>query len=178
MAAPVAMKDRVKAAVRDLWSSIRDTQQSRLDVIAMGDQDYTGRVLTTEPSPAQFSAGIQAVAAAYNQMSTDGTLQGLLTAVMDMDGDGDVSNVVDGIRFQVKTLRERLRNLRQLKSDLIDAGGTGDIAGAEAWLAADPAIGATIAAKVVAVFAAVDSMDTSLNLGAGSRRKNLRATES
>jgi hypothetical protein len=171
MASPLAMKDRIKAAVRDLWASIRDTQQSRIDVLAMGDDEYTGRVLTgSEPTPAEFSGAIAAIAAAYNNMVSEDTLAGLLTAVMDLDGDSDVSTIVEGIRQQIKVFRERMRNLRQLKQDIEDAGG-------EAWLAADPDIGAEKAAKIVAVFAAIDSMDTSINLGAGVRRKNLRKSE-
>jgi len=170
MAAADVQAARVATQADTLWRKLRDVLQVRTDVTTLGGETFLAPALDGDPDPipdlsaAQLIAAMTALAAVNNALGadTEAGRKGLLNLFFTPDV------AVGRARTSIKELREALTDFRALQADLTDSANGSTIL---AYLTA--AIGEAEATKVVDGLTSLTLIDTTLNAGAGTRRKDL-----
>lgn len=170
MAAPSTLVARARTDTQVLLTKLRNVLQIRADVTTQGGEAYVVPILDGAPDPvpelsaAQLISAMQALQAVNNALTANSETHRKSLLSLALSANDAVSNS----RTYIREFRNALRDFRQLQSDLTDAANGSTIL---AYLTPD--VGATVAQQVVDALAALTEIDSTLNAGAGTRRKDL-----
>jgi murein L,D-transpeptidase YcbB/YkuD len=173
MATATATAARISSAIALLMDRLRNVTQTRTDVTDLGGEAYLAPALddtgSGDPIPdlsaTQLVAAMQALAAVSNGLAANTNLYklALLRAYM------TPQDAASRLRTYVREFRDAFEELQDLQADAADAANGSTTL---AWLTDE--LGAERAAQIVAALDAVTAIATTLNAGAGTRRKDLR----
>jgi len=166
MANASVTSSRIKSTVDIFWSRFRDALQVRDDINDLGGEAFLATVLNGDPDPVpELSAANLVEALTALQAVRDAlTLNSAIERIHLLQAFLSPEQAVSRARADINTLRASLVDLRAFQADVADLGG-------QAWLEAE--IGVPEAAKVLNAFTALALINTTLNAGAGARRKSL-----
>lgn len=174
MASTLNQVARIQASLDVLISRLRDVVQVRADAVTMGGTAFVQPALdivppaTEDPVPdlsaSQLGSALQAVAAINTLLAANSALH--RKAILARTFTPEIA--VAKSRQSIRTFRDALSDLRQLKADLTDSAN-----GTAMLTFLTDAVGAEVAAQVIAELDAITAIDATLDDGTGTLRKAL-----